>query len=681
MKKLIGFLFLLHLYIGVVFGQSNLIISPKNPQPEQEVTFSYTPTGTPLDSSLVISATVNLFEKTGRFRKPIDLILKYEGDQWIGKFKINYGCVSYLIIFKDENDLHDNYDGHGYRYILKDNDGEELIGGKAAIAKYCFINTNYVPYVFEPWLASCNPDLERGRKMLEEEFTKNEELTAYYISTYSNSINLGNPEEKNALLEKTDWLFEQRELLDSRSLRDLSGIYMDIGDNEKLLACRKTNMKIHPNSNWAFQVGSIHLQRKILEASTLNEKLHAYKKLEKYFDKGLKEKIDSSPQTLERTLSMDNIFQDYPLSLTWINKYTYAELEKSVRLMGLLTLFIEEGSLAKWLKMVEEIDDEWYKLRVYEYYAKHQVKESKNNVEDTLSLALITKAIKLSTNKLDSPRDFRELMFSDLSDNDIRRKREIDVAEYWMTKAQLLLKIGKEQEAIFACNKAIEYGKFANTIYNLNNRIVDFLLIIGDEKAAKEVAKLTIEKGTATDMIKKLLNEEDAPQIDSLEAGLVKNKKEYLEGLMMNTPAQSFELKNLKGEKISLEDLKNKVVVLDFWATWCAPCLMTFPAYKELIEKYKTEPDVEFLFICLDKGKNEKEISQFLQKRGFAFNVMLDEKGESAKTYKVGSLPTKFVISPEGKINFRNSGGNGDKDQIIEELSLMIEIAKKSSTY
>ena len=177
------------------------------------------------------------------------------------------------------------------------------------------------------------------------------------------------------------------------------------------------------------------------------------------------------------------------------------------------------------------------------------------------------------------------------------------------------------------------------------------------------------------------MGEEEVTLIDSLEAGLVKNKKEYFEGIMTNSPAQPFELKNLEGERESLENMKGKVIVLDFWATWCAPCIMTFPAYQELIEKYKTDSDVKFLFVCLDKNKNEKEISQFLQKRGFNFNVLLDRVGESAKGYEVGSLPTKFVISPDGKINFRTSGGNGDKDKIIEEISLMIDIAKDSKAY
>ena len=502
MKKKLTFLLLLCLYIGVAFAQENLILSPKNFQPGQDVDFTYSPKDTPLDSSLVVSAVVNFFEKTGRFRKPIDLILNREGDQWKGKFTIPYNCVSYLIIFKDENDMHDNYDGHGYRYILKDKDGKELIGGKAAIAKYCFINPNYVPYVYETWRASCVPDLEKGREMLEEEFSKHEELVTHYIREYSNSINLSNPEEKKALLEKTDWLYEQIEQLDSHTLRGLSYIYLKLGDLKKDINCRKVNLKNYPNSNWAFQYNSRHLQRSLREASTLNEKLRVYKKMEKYFEKGLKEGDKTSILSLEKTLSVGKISEEHLQSFTWIQKNNYYQTEKLVILSKYLPAFLEQGKKEKWFELVENIDAEWCKFRLYDNFAKHQIKASNHNENDTLAIALINKIINISTNKLDSSRSFREIMFSDITDNDIRRKREIDLAEYWMTKAEILLKIGKEADATYACNKAIEYGNLAPTIFKLNDRIVEFLLKIGDEAAAREVSKLAIAKGTASSKMK-----------------------------------------------------------------------------------------------------------------------------------------------------------------------------------
>jgi thiol-disulfide isomerase/thioredoxin len=100
-----------------------------------------------------------------------------------------------------------------------------------------------------------------------------------------------------------------------------------------------------------------------------------------------------------------------------------------------------------------------------------------------------------------------------------------------------------------------------------------------------------------------------------------------LAGQMLHRPAPDFKLTNLKGDEIRLSELKGKVVVLDFWATWCQPCIQSFSSMKKLMEKY-TEEEVVFLFInSWESGvEKEKGVSDFLKKNGFDhFNVPLDK--------------------------------------------------------
>ena len=148
----------------------------------------------------------------------------------------------------------------------------------------------------------------------------------------------------------------------------------------------------------------------------------------------------------------------------------------------------------------------------------------------------------------------------------------------------------------------------------------------------------------------------------------------------------SFSLKNLKGEVISLESLKGKILVLDFWATWCGPCIIRFPGMLATMEKYKNNPDVVFLFVNTLESTTPnrlQRIKTLLNKNKYNFNVLLDEQLRGGKFYKLATelnvigIPTKFIINKEGNIIFRESGGSINKDLFAEELSMMIDLVRE----
>ena len=153
---------------------------------------------------------------------------------------------------------------------------------------------------------------------------------------------------------------------------------------------------------------------------------------------------------------------------------------------------------------------------------------------------------------------------------------------------------------------------------------------------------------------------------------------EKLKKEILSVPAPQFTLKDLKGNSVSLSDLKGKTVILDFWATWCGPCKASFPGMQMMVNKYKDDPNVKFLFInSWERVENPlKNASDFIKKNNYNFHVLLDDKNKVISDYDVAGIPTKFIIDKNGNIRFKSVGFDGSAEGLVEELSNMIEIIK-----
>lgn len=156
-----------------------------------------------------------------------------------------------------------------------------------------------------------------------------------------------------------------------------------------------------------------------------------------------------------------------------------------------------------------------------------------------------------------------------------------------------------------------------------------------------------------------------------------------LQGEMVKRDAPQFSLVDRSGKEVSLASMKGKVVVLDFWATWCGPCKISFPGMQAAVNKYANDPDVAFLFInTWQKEANYKElVDNFINENKYSFHVLFDEMKDRDKAvvtaYGIKGIPTKVIIDKEGFIRFQSSGGDADVEKIVKEISTKIELAKK----
>lgn len=119
-------------------------------------------------------------------------------------------------------------------------------------------------------------------------------------------------------------------------------------------------------------------------------------------------------------------------------------------------------------------------------------------------------------------------------------------------------------------------------------------------------------------------------------------------------PAPSFVAKNIKGQDVELSDFKGKVVLLNFWATWCGACIEEMASMQNLYSTLRAE-GVEVLAVSIDRW-NEDRIKDYVKNNQLTFPVLLDQNQKVRKKYHVMGLPTSYLIDGEGKIRGYASG-------------------------
>jgi peroxiredoxin len=122
--------------------------------------------------------------------------------------------------------------------------------------------------------------------------------------------------------------------------------------------------------------------------------------------------------------------------------------------------------------------------------------------------------------------------------------------------------------------------------------------------------------------------------------------------------APGFSLPTLKGGNVGLSAYQGKVVVLDFWASWCEPCKKELPELEKLAREFSGKAAV--LSVNIDKSRDNAE--RMVRQLGLSFDVALDPLGGVAATYDLPKMPSSFVVDKGGVVRFVHEGFEGPSD-------------------
>lgn len=266
--------------------------------------------------------------------------------------------------------------------------------------------------------------------------------------------------------------------------------------------------------------------------------------------------------------------------------------------------------------------------------------------------------------------------------------------EYINMYGKLLFKAGKNAEAYKYTTEA--YNSITNRDAELTENYGFLSSLNGKYEVALPILSKAVKEGKNEkryiEQVRKgyaALNpgkDVDA-YIALLQKDFIDKIKAEVSKLIVKESAPDFTVTDVNGKTVSLADFKGKTLVLDFWATWCGPCVASFPAMQMAVNRYAADPTVKFLFIhTWENDPNPlADAKAFLSKRNYKFDLYMDPRdpitkhSAAADAFKVTGIPAKFIIDGNGKVRFKVSGFEGKDEAVAEEVVQMVEMARKGA--
>jgi thiol-disulfide isomerase/thioredoxin len=276
-----------------------------------------------------------------------------------------------------------------------------------------------------------------------------------------------------------------------------------------------------------------------------------------------------------------------------------------------------------------------------------------------------------------APRRFIDKPF--FTDDQIVESRTQQLAEYEGKLGRTLLMQGKYKKANPVLRRAsVVHAKRSQPL--INEYYIESLVKSGQLDSAVAEMTLVIKLGKSTKDIDTYYKAYvGGATLKSLKDSVSRDNEMTLSKRLLSEKISEISIQDRDGNPVKLSSFTNKILVIDFWASWCPPCIAGLDAMDDVVEAYKTRTEVAFIFINVgerDKDKALQNAAHFFSGKRSNYTILFDFDHSASAGFNLSVLPTKAVIDNSGMLKFRETGYHGERQQQVDEMISMIKLAQ-----